>query len=100
MSPQAAPLRDPPGPLASSLQVPPQPVFDVPVDLPHGRSTVPFTVIGLPTPQLQVEAADQFGNRDVLLPVRDQFSHARDLALFRLLAWRNSPVPMLWSVRR
>src|SRR6516162_5956395 len=36
-----------------------------------------------------------------LLPlVGDHFPHARDLTLFRLLAWRNSPVPTLRSVRR
>src|SRR3954454_2864612 len=100
MDRQGASFGDSPGPLASSPQVAYQPVFYVPVDLPHRGSTVPLAVIGLPAPQLQVDAAYQFGNRDVLLLIGYHFSQSRDLALFRLLARRDSPVPTLGSVRR
>src|SRR5689334_17014030 len=48
-----------------------EPVFQVPVDLLHGGSTVPLAVISLPTPQLQVDSAYQDRDRDVVLPVRD-----------------------------
>ena len=89
-----------PGSLATSPKVLDHPVFHVPVDLLHGGSTVPFSVIGLPSPQMPVDVSYEFGNRYVLLLIGDHFSHARYLALFRLLTRRNSPVPTLRSVRR
>src|SRR6266850_3436509 len=49
---------------------------------------------------MTVEVSYEFGHRYVLLLVGDHFTHARYLTLFRLLAWCNSPVPSLRSVRR
>src|SRR4029077_9044022 len=49
---------------------------------------------------MTVDVSYEFGHRYVLLLVGDHFPHARYLTLFRLLAWRNSPVPTLRSMRR
>ena len=65
-----------PGSLATSPKVLDHPVFHVPVDLLHGGSTVPFSVIGLPSPQMPVDVSYEFGNRYVLLLIGDHFSHA------------------------
>jgi hypothetical protein len=100
MDRQCGAFGDSPGALAASPQVPSHPVFHVPVDLLHGGYTMPLAVIDLPSPQMPVKVSYQFVNWYVLLPVRDHLPHARYLPLFRLLAWRDPPIPTLGSVRR